>query len=534
MVIQASVIRPLPELVIDQAHQHGDKIAFADDRRAVSYTDLDARTARLGGHLAQLAATATGGDTSTRADGVAARGLIVAGNSVEVAESYVGLIRAGMVAVCINPGAAGPEIAYQLDHCGARVVITDSSLWPVISPLLAERPGIEAVVIARPGSGSPNQAHDFEHFATTEPASVAPDSLMLDDTAFLLYTSGTTGRPKGVMLSQRAMHWMIAVCWMPILGMNEQTVLLSPLPLFHSYALDLCVLGTIGAGATVHIMDRFSTPEVLAKLRAGGNTMLAGVPTMFQYVLHATDEPESFPDLERCISAGAILPGAVNEAFEDRFGVELLDGYGITETATMVAMNHPGSSRIAGSCGFPVTGVGVRVVDVATNAEVEPGVDGEVWVSGPGLMQGYFENPEATAQALADGWYRTGDLARRDENGFITITGRTKELIIRGGENIYPAEVEEAILHASGVADAAVVSMAHPDLGEVPVAFVIAADGAAVDSDAIKATVAERLAGFKVPEHVFATESIPRTGSGKTRRFQLQELIPDHLQPKST
>ncbi|MBT5754572.1 MAG: long-chain fatty acid--CoA ligase, partial [Acidimicrobiaceae bacterium] len=236
-----------------------------------------------------------------------------------------------------------------------------------------------------------------------------------------------------------------------------------------------------------------------------------------------------FPDLRRCVSAGAILPGPANDAFEERFGVELLDGYGITETSTMVAMNWPNSSRVAGSCGFAVTGVGVRVVDPATGVDVDPDIDGEVWVSGPGLMQGYFENPEATAEVLHNGWYRTGDLARRDTNGFLTISGRTKEMIIRGGENIYPAEVEEAVMHSPGVADAAVVAMPHDDLGEVPVVFVVPAQGSSVDPAAVKQAVRERLASFKVPAHVFTTDVIPRTGSGKTKRFQLQQDIPKQL-----
>ncbi|MEM7091523.1 MAG: AMP-binding protein [Actinomycetota bacterium] len=530
-MIETSMIRPIPALLATQADRYGDKVAFVDDCRSVSYRDLERRVTNLAGHLAGLAGWATGGDQQSRgerADGVSPRGLIVAGNSVEVAESYLGLVAAGMVAVCINPGAAGPEIAYQLDHCGARVVITDTDLLPIVGPLLDERPGVAAVVIDR-GSGTRPTAADFETLASTRPSAEPLLALDLDDTAFLLYTSGTTGRPKGVMLSQRAMLWMCAVCWGPMLGLTEGEVLLSPLPLFHSYALDLCVLGVVAAGSTVRILDRFSTAEVLARLREGGNTILAGVPTMFQYLLHGTENDEQFPDLHRCISAGAILPGPVNLAFEERFGTELLDGYGITETATMVAMNSPGSGRVPGSCGFPVTGVGVRIVDPNTGVETPVGIDGEIWVSGPGLMQGYFENPDATAEVLVDGWYKTGDLARRDTNGFITISGRTKEMIIRGGENIYPAEVEEAIMHTAGVADAAVVSMPHDDLGEVPVAFVVPEDGAPVDPESVIGTVRERLAGFKAPEHVFETDAIPRTGSGKTRRFLLQQQIPDLL-----
>jgi acyl-CoA synthetase (AMP-forming)/AMP-acid ligase II len=282
----------------------------------------------------------------------------------------------------------------------------------------------------------------------------------------------------------------------------------------------------VATGASVHLMARFTTDGVLEHLRAGGFTVLAGVPTMFQYLLNATAVTESFPDLTRCVTAGAIMPGSVNTAFEERFGVTLLDGYGITETSTMVALNWPNSARVPGSCGFAVTGVGIRLVDPGTGRDVGTGVDGEVWVSGPGVMQGYFDNPEATEAVLTDGWYHTGDLARRDDNGFLTISGRTKELIIRGGENIYPAEVEAAILLAPGVADAAVVAAPHPQLGEVPVAFVVPEPGTTLDIEGILATVAGQLTSFKVPAEIHQADAIPRTGSGKTKRFELQARLP--------
>jgi acyl-CoA synthetase (AMP-forming)/AMP-acid ligase II len=505
-MIRSEMIQPIALLVERQAEVFRDKPVFTDSERSVTYAALARRTRRLGGHLAGLA---------SRGD----RGLIFMGNRVEVAESYLALTRAALVGVCVNPGAAEPEVAYQLDHSGARLVLTDHDHLPVVRTLLRDRPSISVVVAGgRPG-GADHLA--YEQLATTEPDEPAPDDLDLDEPAFVLYTSGTTGRPKGVVLTQRSMLWVVATCWAPILGLGPDDRLLSPLPLFHSYALDLCVLAVVATGASVHLMARFTTDGVLQQLRRGGFTMLAGVPTMFQYLLHGTDADETFPGLRRCVTAGAIMPGPVNEAFEARFGVQLLDGYGITETSTMVAMNWPGSSRVPGSCGFPVTGVGVRLVDPGTGRDVGPGEDGEVWVSGPGVMQGYLDNPEATAEVLTDGWYHTGDLARRDPNGFLTISGRTKELIIRGGENIYPAEVEEAILVVPGVADAAVVGMPHADLGEVPVAFVVPDAGAAVDAEAIRAVVADRLASFKVPAEIHAVDAIPRTGSGKTKRFEL-------------
>ncbi len=511
-MIHAELVRTVPELLAGHRSMRPDATAFSDPSTSVTYAQLDERTARLGGHLAAMT-------------GRGARGLILMSNRVEVAESYLALTRAAMVAVCVNAAAAEPEVAYQLDHSGARLIITDPEHLDMVTSLRASRPGLRCVHVGAPESAKGPGVVSFEHLARTEPPRPAPDDLGLDDTAYLLYTSGTTGRPKGVMLTQRSLLWVVATCWSPILGLRAEDRLLSPLPLFHSYALDLCVLGVVATGASAHLMPRFTTDATLDHLRSGDFTVLAGVPTMFQYLLNATAEVEALPGVTRCVTAGAVMPGSVNQAFEERFGVTLLDGYGITETSTMVTMNWPNSSRIPGSCGFAVTGVGVRLVDPATGRDVGVDTDGEVWVSGPGLMQGYFDNPEATAAALTDGWYHTGDLARRDANGFLTISGRIKELIIRGGENIYPAEVEAAILLADGVADAAVVGAPHPQLGEVPVAFVVPEPGVTLDPAAIRSAVAAQLTSFKVPTEVYLADTIPRTGSGKTKRFELVERL---------
>jgi rifamycin polyketide synthase module 1/2/3 len=226
-----------------------------------------------------------------------------------------------------------------------------------------------------------------------------------------------------------------------------------------------------------------------------------------------------------CISAGAIMSAALNTEFERTFGVQLLEGYGITETSTMVTMNWPVGGRVMGSCGLPVPGVAVRLVDPGTGEDAGPGEEGELWVSGPNVMVGYHNRPEATAESLRHGWYHTGDLGRRDPNGFLSISGRTKELIIRGGENIYPAEIEAVLLEIDGVADAAVVAQPHHDLGEVPVAFVVPERPGDLDLELVLSACRRELSRFKVPERIVTTDSIPRTGSGKIQRFRLRERL---------
>src|SRR5205823_4149296 len=227
--------------------------------------------------------------------------------------------------------------------------------------------------------------------------------------------------------SVRGMLWVTAACWAPIARLSHRDHILSPLPLFHSYALNLSVLSVLATGASEYILDKYSTSEVLRLLQAGPYTLMPGVPTMFHYLLKATESsPTRAPNLRLCISAGAIMPGSLNGAFEAAFGVPLLDGYGITETSTMVTMNWPTGTRVMGSCGLPVPGLAVRLVDDA-GRDVAPGSEGELIVRGPNVMPGYHNKLEETASALRNGWYYTGDLAKSDANGYLTITGRLKE-----------------------------------------------------------------------------------------------------------
>ncbi len=518
-MLRTEYVRPVHELLAGHAAERGDRVAFADDVRSVSYAELSATTARLAGHLQRLGLE------------VGERVLLYLDNRVEVAESYLAVPRAGAVAVCVNPAAAPNEVAHVLDDSAARIVVTDAAHLPVVRDLLAGGRDVTAVLVVGGDAGG-DAGGVYERAVSysallAEPGPPPRDCLGLDDTAWMLYTSGTTGRPKGVYLTQRGCLWVVAACLAPIAGLGPDDVLLSPLPLFHSYALVLCVLGVAAVGATGRIMVRFSVDDVRTALAGGPEgapTLFPGVPTMFSYLTERLTTLDA-PGLRMCISAGAILPAAVNERFEAVFGVPLLDGYGITETSTFVTMNWPTGTRVMGSCGLPIPGLTVRLVDPATGTDVPPGDEGEVWVQGPNVTPGYHRLPDATATAIVDGWYRTGDLARRDEHGYLRISGRTKELIIRGGENVYPAEVEDALLAGGEVADAAVVGVPHEHLGEVPVAFVVARDGAPVDHDAVLDGARRRLSSFKVPERLVEVDVIPRTGSGKILRFRLQQQL---------
>ena len=413
-----------------------------------------------------------------------------------------------------------------IEDCGATGLITDAPNLDRIRQLAERHPELATVIVVDAPEGTDTDiALDYEALMAT-PTGAPADDLRLDEAAWMLYTSGTTGRPKGVVLTQRSCLWVVAACWAPIVGLSPADDLLSSLPLYHSYALDLNVLGIVATGASARILPRFSTERILDLLRSESATLFAGVPTMFHYLLeglggHALEAPA----LRACVSAGAILPAEQALAFERAAAVPLLDGYGITETSTMVTMNWPSGERPAGSVGLPVPGCAVRLADPLTGSDVPAGQDGEVLVRGPQVMVGYHNNREETVRALRDGWYHSGDLGRSDPNGYLTITGRIKELIIRGGENIYPAEVEQVVGEHPDLIDAAVVGQADEALGEVVVAFVVPRHGVTVEPAEITRFVAERVARFKVPDSIHIIDAIPRTGSGKIMRHRLRDRL---------
>ena len=512
-MLHTDLIAPIPELLRRHAAARGGKIAYRDAHTSVTYAALLQRTGNLAGHLAEAGIAAN--------DTVA----LMLPNSVPWVESSLAIARAGAISVPISYDATEAEIAYRLADADCKAVFTSAERGDLFARLNAAAPNLKTLIVTDRGSYGA-AALRYETLAA-EPAKSPPrDPATMHETAFILYTSGTTGRAKGVRLTVHGMLWVTAACWAPITGLSERDFVLSPLPLFHSYALNLPVLSILATGAGVHIMERFSTSEAVRLLKSGEFTYFPGVPTMFHYLLQATrgEKGLRFPNLRLCVSAGAIMPATLNREFEEHLGVKLLDGYGITETSTMVTMNWPTGDRVMGSCGVPVPGSAVRIVG-AKGRDVAPNQEGELIVHGPHVMPGYHNKPEETRSALRDGWYHTGDLAKSDENGFLTITGRLKELIIRGGQNIAPAEIEEVVNTFEAVLDCAVVGVAHEHLGEVPALFIVPRPGRSVESEAVLAHCRAQLSAYKIPHLVQLIAEIPRTGSGKIIRYKLRELL---------
>ncbi|WP_433872802.1 AMP-binding protein [Saccharopolyspora sp. CA-218241] len=511
-MLRTELIRPLPEMIRDNADRFGDKVAFRDARRSVGYAELARRTGRLAGHLARLRLQP--GD----------RAAIFLGNRVEVVESYLAVARASAIGVPLNPRASDEELAFFLADSGARVVFTDAGRVDQVRRAVGDRDDVRLVVVDqdRPFD-APAGTASFEALATSEPPEPARDDLGLGDLAWMLYTSGTTGKPKGVLSTQRNCLWSVAACYVPVPELSADDRVLWPLPLFHSLSHIACVLAVNAVGATARIVDGFAPEEILSALREERSTFLAGVPTMYHYLVQAARR-DGFqaPALRMCLVGGAVTTAALRNSFEEAFGAPLVDAYGSTETCGSITINWPHGARVEGSCGLPVPGVNVRLVDPDTGLDVPHGREGEVWVSGPSVMVGYHNRPDVTESVLRDGWYRTGDLARRDEAGFFTITGRIKELIIRGGENIHPGEVEEVLRGVPGVADVAVAGKPHDLLGEVPVAYLVPGPEG-VDPRRLLDECRRRLSYFKVPEEFYEIDRVPRTASGKITRHVLLE-----------
>ena len=515
---RAELIRPLHELLAEHAARQPERTAFKDARRSVTWAGLERRTARVAGHLVGLGL----------ARGASA--VICLPSRVEAVESCLAVTRAGAVGVPLDPLTAGPGLAWVLDDCAAQVVITDAVRLPKVRQVLADRPGITVILVgddSEPGFAAAADAElpRWEELASTWSLRDPPrDDLGLDEPAWLLYTSGTTGRPKGVVSTQRTSLWATASCGAPLLGMSPQDRLVCPMPLSHVVAHNLCVLGVVAVGATACLTDGPDAKEMLDLVQEEDATFLVGAPVMYRRMVELARSGAVRPPRPRvCLVAGSSCPQPLHEEFRSAFGVALLDGYGSAETGGVITTNLPEGPHVPGSCGVPLPGLTLRLTDARTGEEVERGAEGEIRVSGPGLMLGYHGRPEETAAVLSEGWYRTGDLGRQDADGHLTVTGRLTELIIRGGEHLHPREVEQALVQAPGVADAAVTGAPHEALGEMPVAYVVPESGG-IDVETVLAACRRRLPPYKLPDEIHEIAEVPRDPAGEIARELLADL----------
>lgn len=347
--------------------------------------------------------------------------------------------------------------------------------------------------------------------------------------ALILYTSGSTGAPKGAILSHRALAFAVRSWAEPVMALAPEDVVLAVLPLSHSFGLNGALLASLLTGAPVVLLERFSPEAVLAAIHAHRVTVFPGVATMFRRVLDAPALARSdLGSLRLAVSGAAPCPWELAGEWRDRTGVRLLRGYGMTELFRPVSYLAGDPTELPDAVGRPVPGVQVRVAD-DEGCPLPTGAVGELWIRSPGVMEGYLGAPEETQAVLADGWFRTGDLARVRPDGYVSIEGRKRERILRGGYSVFPAEVEAVLLRHPAVAEVAVVGEPHPELGEEVVACVAFRPGAREGPDALLGWCRERLAAFKCPRRVVILDRLPRSATGKVLKAQL--LAGDNSQP---
>jgi fatty-acyl-CoA synthase len=494
----------------------GDRRALADAERDLDYATLFDRTQRCAAILRNAGVE--------RGDRVA----ILLGNRSAYVEVLFAAARLGAIAVPINARFTAPEIQRILDDCTPRVLLHERSLASQAESASEHSELSRARLVACGGEDDPYEAALSAARPLQDLESVSPEDPML-----LLYTSGTTGVPKGALLPYRKtlFNSLNAQRFLE-LGSSDRTLV--PLPLFHSFGLLILALPTLYAGGAVHLMPRFDPNEAWEIVDREQITLIGGVPTMFQALLEALEQ-EPAVNLRRdtlrfMVSAGAAVSAELILAFDKR-NLVLKQAYGQTETSILCCLDARDAARKAGSVGQPVFHVELRIIAPETLSgpielwrDVAVGEIGEIVVRGPITFLGYWNLPEATAETLRDGWVCTGDLASADEEGFITLVARAREMYISGGENVYPTEVENTFAEHPAVREIAVIGIPDAKWGETGRAFVVPAENIEFDAEALLNWAGERLARFKLPREFIVVDALPRTASGKVQKHRLVEI----------
>ena len=447
-------------------------------------------------------------------------------NVPEFVFAYFGALKAGLTVVPLNPLLKAPEIGYHLSDSGARLLVAFDAFAEEAAKGIADADDVELVVVASSPEASPAHGTPFARLYEAEEL-VDIEPMNSDDTAVIIYTSGTTGKPKGAELSHFQMY-MAATIAGETFGYRDDDVSMAVLPLFHVFGLSSVMNTALRYGATLVLVPRFEVGAVLDAMERHRVTVFCGVPTMFVALMHADLTGRDVSSLRVCVSGGASIPGEVIKGFEARFsGAPVLEGYGLSETCALATFNRSAEERRVLSIGKRMWGVEVRVVD-SSDAELPPGSDsvGEILLRGHNVMKGYRGRPEATAEAMRGGWFHTGDLGYRDDDGFFYIVDRKKDLVIRGGFNVYPREIEEVLHQHPAVLEAAVVGRPDPRLGEEVVAFISLRQDATAAPEEVIGFCKERLAAYKYPREVVVLDDLPKGPSGKVLKTELRARRP--------
>jgi long-chain acyl-CoA synthetase len=477
--------------------------------RKITFAELDADVNRFAGVLAGMGVR--------RGQKV----LLMLANVPEFVVAYYGILKAGAVVVPTNVMYKARELEYLLADSESVACITSEELLPEVGEAFRNTPTCRDLIVVtgdRPKADLTGRGiHRYDEVMRSAATTFEMAATNADETAVIVYTSGTTGKPKGAELTHFGQFFQCRVLphVTPDMTRPDDVALLA-LPLFHAYG-QTCVMGVaVASGTTLSLMARYEPGAALEQMARDKVTLFAGVPTMYVQMLHHPDRAKhDLSRLRRCVSGGAPIAVETMQAWKREFGFEIAEGYGLTESNPTATSSVGLDKSKYGSCGKAIWGCGVKIVDDQGNT-LPPGKDGEVLLNGLNIMKGYYRNPEATAAAIKDGWLYTGDIGKLDEEGYLYIVGRKKEMIIRGGYNVYPREIEELLYEHPAVQEAAVIGVPHPELGEEVKAVVYLKPGKQVTPEEIRAYCREHIAAFKYPRLVEITvEPLPKGPTGK-------------------
>src|SRR5688572_8444630 len=479
----------LPEAFDKAAQANRSRTALVDEDRSWTFGEL----AEESDAIAAMLREKVPGDTV---------GVLLL-NSYKYVTTLLGVWKAGKTPVPLNYLLPPQELAYIIQDSGMSTLVTSqffAQAVAAVKPLFGDK----GVILMA----------DDPDFAP--PTSQAPTTSYRDP-ALYLYTSGTTGKPKGVVLTHRNLATNVEACQRAG-GFDHRDSFLCLLPFFHTYAITGTILLPLLQGSKMVLIDRFQPLKVMKLIEDHSISVFLAIPSMYRVLAHSEGD-FNLKSVRFPISGGEPLPVAIAEAFEKRFGVPIFEGYGQTEAAPVISLNVP-TKRKVGTVGPALPGVEIAIWDEQKNP-VDTDVIGEIMVRGPNVMEGYYNLPEETSKTITREWLHTGDLGKMDSEGFVTITGRKKDLIISAGENIYPREIEEVLVQHPKVKEVAVIGVKDEVRGEVPKAFVIARDGMTVEEKELRQFCRENLAGYKVPKHIVIVPDLPRTPTGKVLKRML-------------
>ncbi len=505
--------------VQQRASINPDKIAYHFMGKDTTYAEFNQSVERF--------ATALSSQGIKKGDNVA----FLLGNSPHFLISLYATMRIGATAVPINPIYAPDEISYIVKNSEAKAIIALDAFIPLVQKAAGIFTSVESYIICETDPSTPEKlaalpneikakVKSFTYLLSTTMVNVSEVEILPDDTAVILYTSGTTGHPKGAMLTFENIY-SNARDVAEYLQFDTEDRIIATLPVFHVFALTVVVNAPLLTGATILLVPKFSPQDVFRVAKEHKATVFAGVPTMFNFLYQYPDgNVEDFANIRLAISGGSSLPVALLHNFEDKFNVRISEGYGLSEASPVTCFNPIDRERKPGSIGMSIVNVENKVVN-ELGEEVPVGEVGELIVRGPNVMKGYYNMPEETQHTIRDGWLYTGDLARKDEEGYFYIVDRKKDMIIVGGYNVYPREVEEVLFAHPGIVEAAVIGVPDPNFGEEVLAFIVKKD-ASLTEEQLKEYCAEKLAKYKVPKSFEFLEELPKNTTGKILRRSLK------------